>query len=112
MASIRQSKSTGTINVGFNLSESDNDSIHKPHKVELTEKYLNTKYHIDDLPQDDVIQSTIHYVRKNYTPSRNCMSSFFFKRVPFFDWIRKYDIKKDLIKDLTAGLTVNIFNYL
>jgi hypothetical protein len=80
--------------------------------VEITEKYMERKYHINDLKQDDVIYKTAHYLKKNYKPSKYCINKFFYKRLPIFDWIRRYDIKHDLIKDFIAGMTVYILNYL
>jgi hypothetical protein len=96
MASIRDSASyiSNVKNVSFKPNE------------EITEKYLENKYHIDELKQDDVIDRTLHYLKKNYKPSKDCLINYFFKRLPFFDWIRRYDIKHDLIKDLIAGITV------
>jgi hypothetical protein len=81
-------------------------------KEEITEKYLENKYRIDALKQDDVIDKTLHYIRKKYTPSRQCLISYFFRRLPFFDWIRRYDVRHDLAKDLIAGATVKRIIYL
>lgn len=111
MTSIRQNLSRGDQSVGFDMSN-DTDSLHKPHKIEYTEKYLERNFHIQSLEQDDIIDKTIHYLRKYYTPSRQCLLNYFFKRVPIFKWIQNYDLRKDFFKDLIAGLTVTSSFYL
>jgi MFS superfamily sulfate permease-like transporter len=35
------------------------------------------------------------------------LTEYFFERLPFCKWIVKYD-KKDLVKDILAGLTIGI----
>jgi hypothetical protein len=86
------------------------DSITKPSassSVDATEKYFEENfYYSQNLKSENVLKSTAHYIRKYYTPSFGCATMFFYKRLPFFKWIQSYDIRKWLIKDLIAGLTV------
>lgn len=43
-------------------------------------------------------------------PAPNALLAFFFRYIPFFDWIRSYDVKGgDLNADLLAGLTIAVF---
>jgi len=37
---------------------------------------------------------------------------FIFKRLPFLDWIRTYNLKEFFLKDLIAGLSVIIISLL
>lgn len=76
--------------------------------MELTEKFLETTYTQLDAHDDDLIRDCLHYTRKYYKPSRKCFSNYFFERFPFFKWIQEYHFKQDLVKDIIAGLTVNI----
>jgi MFS superfamily sulfate permease-like transporter len=36
------------------------------------------------------------------------MKGYFLDRVPFFKWIRKYNVKENLAKDMIAGLTIGV----
>lgn len=36
------------------------------------------------------------------------MKNFFLERFPFFEWILKYNVKENLLKDFVTGLTVSI----
>lgn len=38
----------------------------------------------------------------------SCRKSFIFKLVPILSWVPRYDLKKDLVYDLLAGLTVAV----
>jgi len=73
----------------------------------LSENNLEETYDFDELEPENVFLSAGHYLKKYYKPNSKNISRYFFKRFPFFDWIRDYDLKSDLAKDLTAGLTVN-----
>jgi hypothetical protein len=89
---------------GIEMNHSDNNT--KSIRV-LSEKYLEGTYQIDEQKTENVFKSAAHYIQKYYRPKKENCERYFFKRFPFFDWIRDYDLKSDLAKDLTAGLTVN-----
>ena len=57
---------------------------------------------------DNVIKSTVNYVKKYYKPSPNCMKEYFFARFPFFLWIFRYDFKENTVKDLMSGITIGV----
>lgn len=94
-------KSVGTGNININFDESTTDNLND----DLTSKWTKDNY-FNNLKSENVLKSTAHYIRKYYTPSVNCGLSYVYKRVPFIKWIQSYDLKKCLVKDLTAGLTV------
>ena len=73
----------------------------------FTAKSLEERFHFNKVEPDNPVKSAANYVVKYYKPSRNCMKNYFFARFPFFDWIRSYSIKENLLKDLIAGLTVS-----
>ena len=96
------------------------DSISKPSasssvdawKGDVTENNFEESYFSQNLKSENVLKSTAHYVRKYYTPSFGCATTFFYKRLPFCKWIQSYDIKKWLLKDLIAGLTVFVLFFI
>ena len=61
---------------------------------------------------NNAIKSAAHYLSKHYRPSRICSLGFIFKRLPFLDWIRTYNLKEFFLKDLIAGLSVIIISLL
>lgn len=105
-------ENNGTLNFmydEFKMNHPDNNI--KSIRV-LSEKYLEDTYEIDELKTENVFKSAAHYIQKYYRPKKENCERYFFKRFPFFGWIRDYDLKRDLAKDLTAGLTVNKKIYL
>jgi len=74
----------------------------------LNEKILKDKYIFAKLESDDVLKSTRRYCLKYYKPSRTCFSNYLLDRIPFLRWIRQYDPRECLLKDIIAGLTIGI----
>ena len=48
------------------------------------------------------------YLIKNYAPSIGCMKGLLCNSFPVFKWITKYNIRKKLLVDIMAGVTVGI----
>jgi hypothetical protein len=69
--------------------------------------YLENNYTFNNIPSANVITSTRTYIKKYYTPSRDCMTNYFYKRFPFFKWIQNYNLKDNFAKDAVAGITVS-----
>ena len=42
--------------------------------------------------------------------SASCFSSFVARLVPIIRWLPKYNVKKDLLADITGGVTVGIMH--
>lgn len=100
-------KKKGEYNFGF--SENDENLYgHERSRPVLTAKYLESTYQYNDYNSDNIFKGSMNYVKKYYKPSRSCCQSFLFKRIPFIEWISKYDLKQNLLKDLIGGLTVGI----
>ena len=72
----------------------------------FTTLHLESIHGYNDLKSDNVLLSTVHYIKKYYKPSRSCCMTIINKRLPCFSWIRTYDLKEYLLKDLIGGLTV------
>jgi hypothetical protein len=77
-------------------------------REELSAKDIQERYSMKLPKSDNIWKSTKNYVRKYYKPTRGCMKGYFFDRIPFLKWIRKYDIKDCLAKDIIAGLTIGV----
>jgi hypothetical protein len=77
-------------------------------RTEINEEDLGKKYTIQTAKPPSVLYGTKRYITKRYKPSLICLKNYSLKRFPLFDWIRKYDIKENFLKDLIAGLTIGI----
>jgi hypothetical protein len=74
----------------------------------LNEPNLEAAYAYKGLEGDNAFKSAGNYIKKYYKPSGDCLLNFLFNRFPFFNWIRTYNVKEDLAKDLVAGLTIGV----
>ena len=77
-------------------------------RSQLNENVFHEKYSFKPAKSNNVLHDTKNYVLKYYKPSRSCMSTYLFKRIPFLKWIGTYDYKKHFLKDFIAGLTIGI----
>ncbi|CAF0955390.1 unnamed protein product [Brachionus calyciflorus] len=102
-----RSGTPGAYNNGFSDTENILDETENAIEV-FNEKSLEEKFTYKKIKSDNVLKSSANYLKKYYKPSPSCAKNYFFKRFPFFDWIRKYDIKQNFVKDLIAGLTIGI----
>ncbi len=103
-------------NLSMDLSEVNNDHLflnkislssfegHEIKELDIEEIHSSKK-----LKSNNAIKSAAHYLSKHYRPSRICSLGFIFKRLPFLDWIRTYNLKEFFLKDLIAGFIVIIF---
>ena len=76
----------------------------------LKHKYAFSSDHHKLAVQEDneIFKNTKHYLIKHFKPNRSCMLNFLFDLFPIIKWIPKYDVRKDVFKDLIAGLTVGV----
>jgi len=74
----------------------------------FTAKSLEERFVFNTIEPDNPVKAAANYVVKYYKPTPNCMKNYFFARFPFFDWIRSYSIKDNLLKDTIAGLTIGV----
>lgn len=109
----------GALNQGFQQVEDDHEEMgvdaspptqHRPiRRVDsFTEKELADAFEYKKINGEDVLGSTANYIKKYYKPSGDCLLNYIFHRIPFLDWIRSYDLRQDLVKDLIAGLTIGV----
>lgn len=76
----------------------------------FTVEKLNERYNLQQDFKDKPWHSTAHYIKKYYTPSPAFFKRQLFKRIPFLDWIRHYNIKEWLLPDIVSGITIGIFH--
>jgi hypothetical protein len=102
-------------NEGFSIEENRTNAIHKNvsyhdyfNRQNLNLKEIDEKYMITPFKSENIFQSTKNYIFKYYKPNKSCMKGFLFNRIPFLKWIRKYNIRDNLAKDIIAGLTIGV----
>ena len=95
---------------GFSSNGENLDEI-KSSDIVFTSKYLeSTQQAFHTYHSDDIIGDSIHYIKKNFKPTKKNSKNFLYSRIPVIQWFPTYDIEKNLVKDLVSGLTViNIF---
>ena len=74
----------------------------------LTLKRLEEKYTYNKLESENVVKSGFKHVKKYYKPSGTCLLQFVLNRFPFVSWVKNYDAKENLLKDISAGITIGI----
>ncbi|CAF2043604.1 unnamed protein product [Rotaria magnacalcarata] len=85
------------------------DSHISPRKLSIyTVEKLNQKYTLNEDFQENPVSSTWNYIKKYYKPTPAFFKRQLFKRLPFIDWIRHYQIKEWLLSDFISGLTIGI----
>ena len=94
----------------FNQDSKNNLKIEEFDKTEkpFTVQTLNENFVFKKTKSDNVIRSTVKYVKKYYKPSPNCMKDYILARFPFFLWIFSYDFKENIVKDLMSGITIGV----
>ena len=80
------------------------------HKVVIdracfNERTLQETFVFQKTPNENFLTK---YLIKNYAPSRGCMKELLCNSFPVFKWITKYNIRKKLLVDIIAGVTVGI----
>lgn len=105
--SLNKVEKEGNYNYGFSEHDENLYGLERSRPV-LTAKYLESTYKYNDFNSDNVFKSGVNYCKKYYKPSKNCCGTFLNKRLPFIDWIKNYNVKDALLKDIIGGITVGI----
>ena len=104
-----------SVNYGYDEGDKNSDSssnndtqLNQRHVVPIvhTEKTLEEAFDFTKPKSDNALKSAVNYMVKYYRPSGGCMKNYLFERLPIFDWVTKYDLKENFVKDLIAGITV------
>ncbi|CAF0940342.1 unnamed protein product [Rotaria sp. Silwood1] len=73
-----------------------------------TVEKLNERYNLNQDFQESPISGTWNYIKKYYKPTPAFFKRQLFRRIPFIDWIRHYNVKEWLLPDIVSGLTIGI----
>lgn len=80
-----------------------------PRKTSIfTVEKLNERYEMNEQFHKTPLDSTWNYIKKYYKPTPAFFKRQLFKRIPFIDWIRNYNVKEWLLSDIVSGLTIGI----
>lgn len=90
------------------MIKSQSSHIFSPNRQYFNEKTISEKYTFRDVESDNVIRNTKNFIKKNYKPSKLCCRRFFKLRFPLFAWLKVYNIKNNLLKDIIGGLTIGL----
>lgn len=74
----------------------------------FTVEKLNERYNIDDNFSQRPLRDTWNYVKKYYKPTPEFFKRQLFKRIPFVDWIREYNLREWALSDIISGITIGI----
>ncbi|CAF0970223.1 unnamed protein product [Adineta steineri] len=74
----------------------------------FTVEKLNERYNLNQDFDESPIDGTWNYIKKYYKPTPAFFKRQLFKRIPFLDWIRHYNLKEWLVSDIVSGLTIGI----
>jgi len=97
----------GQYNYGFSVRDENLYGTERSRPV-LSAKYLESTYEYNDFNNQNIFKSGLNYVKKYYTPSKDCCETFLYKRIPAIEWIKNYNIRESLLKDIIGGITVGI----
>lgn len=90
------------------INTNNDEDIHPKKQSIFTVEKLNEQYHLNQDFDDSPIGGTWNYIKKYYKPTPAFFKRQLFKRIPFLDWIREYNIKEWLVSDIVSGLTIGI----
>jgi hypothetical protein len=90
-----------------NETKLDKNIFAKRQSIFTVEK-LNERYHLNQDFDDSPMGGTWNYIKKYYKPTPAFFKRQLFKRIPFLEWIRQYNIKEWLVSDIVSGLTIGI----
>ena len=84
-----------------------NSGIPRKKSIFTVEK-LNERYKLNQDFRESTMGGTWNYIKKYYKPTPAFFKRQLFKRIPFLDWIRHYNVKEWLTSDIVSGLTIGI----
>ena len=106
--SLRRAEPTIEKNEDLNHGFSDkNEKNHNNNGPVYTSKYLQPSYSFGKKKGSNILKDSFNYVKKYYMPNANNCRTLLYRRIPPLQWIKEYDIKQNLLKDVVGGITVN-----
>jgi hypothetical protein len=90
-----------------NSTKFDGNAARRKQSIFTVEK-LNERYNLNQDFDESPMDGTWNYIKKYYKPTPAFFKRQLFKRIPFLDWIRQYNVKEWLVSDIVSGLTIGI----
>jgi hypothetical protein len=102
-------ENNGELNYGFSDKNEENLYRHERNNngPVYTSKYLQPSYSFGKKKGSNILKDSFNYVKKYYMPNANNCRTLLYRRIPPLQWIKEYDIKQNLLKDVVGGITVN-----
>ena len=92
---------------GNNPAFIEEDFSRRKQSIFTVEK-LNERHQLNEDFRASPMDGTWNYVKKYYKPTPAFFKRQLFKRLPFIDWIRHYNVRDWMLPDLISGLTIGI----
>jgi hypothetical protein len=105
--SVQFPASTEATDDANNSTKTGNDMARRKQSIFTVER-LNEQYHLNQDFNDSPMGGTWNYIKKYYKPTPAFFKRQLFKRIPFLDWIRQYNVKEWIVPDIISGLTIGI----
>jgi hypothetical protein len=106
--SLRRAEPTIEKNEDLNHVFSDKNEKNRNNNGPVyTSKYLQPSYSFGKKKGSNILKDSFNYVKKYYMPNANNCRTLLYRRIPPLQWIKEYDIKQNLLKDVVGGITVN-----
>ena len=55
----------------------------------------------------NILKDSFNNVKKYYMPNSHNCRKLLYRIIPPLQWLKEYDIKQNLLKDIVGGITVN-----
>ena len=107
LSSIKDDKYVSNEVSSTDISISENDIPNRKQSIFYIEKFIE-RYNLNQDFNNSPMDGTWRYIKKYYKPTPEFFKRQLFKRIPFIDWIRKYNLKEWLVPDIVSGLTIGI----
>ncbi|CAF0854145.1 unnamed protein product [Adineta ricciae] len=107
LSSIKDNKYVSNEALPTEISINENDLPNRKQSIFYIEKF-NERYNLNQDFNNSPIDGTWRYIKKYYKPTPEFFKRQLFKRIPFIDWIRRYNLKEWLVPDIVSGLTIGI----
>lgn len=89
-------------------NEAEHNGDRLTNRPSYSEKKISETYSFNTIKTGDLWLKTRNYLRKYYTPSKDCWKRYLVARLPIIKWMRNYSVRDNLLKDTIGGLTIGV----
>lgn len=89
-------------------NEAEHNGDRLTNRPSYNEKKISETYSFNTIKTGDLWLKTRNYLRKYYTPSKDCWKRYLVARLPIIKWMRNYSVRDNLLKDTIGGLTIGV----